>query len=543
MYCDTPQVNQLTSLLLAHGIHDVVVCPGSRNATIVHDLHEAGREAFCLHPVTDERSAAFVALGITLATMRPAAVCVTSGSALLNCLPAVAEAYYRHLPLLVVSADRPQAWIGQLDGQTLPQVGALMPYCATHAVGPIRCDDDRWRNNRTLNAALLSLADCGGRPAHINVAIEEPMFSFTTPSLPDERKVVMVEVTVKQPMPKEVVTMIAEARLPALVVGQYERGDIRSAVEALASDGQMLVLPEIISDVAGNCLMEAFDAFAGTPEAPCPDVVVQVGGNFVHKHFKAALRKGCCKVVRVGEDYELTDTFCHLHTTIDAPAADALEQLAAALPRHNTRVEETMMRLENIWAKLQEKLDEEHSSSDDTFTMREALQTLRHTLESTSASYALHLGNSSAVRAAGQVFASGQQPIFCNRGTNGIEGSLSSAVGYALKMWGLSIAVVGDLSFFYDANALWNTRLPANLRILLLNNGHGGIFDHLPGLAASPARDEFIAAGGQQFTAEGIAQSYHIGYFRCTHQADLVQTMEQWLADADRAVILEIAVR
>lgn len=127
MYCNTHQVNQLTSLLKAHHIEHVVVCPGSRNATIVHNLHTAGSECFKLHPVTDERSAAFVALGMTLATQQAVAVCVTSGSALLGCIPAVAEAYYRHLPLLVISADRPQYIIGQLDGQTLPQMVPWFP--------------------------------------------------------------------------------------------------------------------------------------------------------------------------------------------------------------------------------------------------------------------------------------------------------------------------------------------------------------------------------------------------------------------------------
>ena len=157
MYCNTHQVNQLTSLLKAHHIEHVVVCPGSRNATIVHNLHTAGSECFKLHPVTDERSAAFVALGMTLATQQAVAVCVTSGSALLGCIPAVAEAYYRHLPLLVISADRPQYIIGQLDGQTLPQNGALAPYCTTFNITEPHNDNEVWCNNRKINEALLAL--------------------------------------------------------------------------------------------------------------------------------------------------------------------------------------------------------------------------------------------------------------------------------------------------------------------------------------------------------------------------------------------------
>ena len=161
-------------------------------------------------------------------------------------------------------------------------------------------------------------------------------------------------------------------------------------------------------------------------------------------------------------------------------------------------------------------------------------------LQGHTAGFTLHLANSTAVRAAAQVFSSGQFPILCNRGTNGIEGSLSTAVGYALEMWGLSIVVIGDLSFFYDANALWNTCLPSNLRILLLNNHGGGIFHRLPGLEVSPALPEYIAAGGQSFSAEGIARTFHIGYFSARADDTLEAVMRQWLHEDGRAGLIEI---
>ncbi len=539
MFCDIPQVNQLTSLLIAHGIRDVVVCPGSRNATIVHNLHEAGEEHFTLHPVTDERSAAFVALGIALATQEPTAVCVTSGSALLGCIPAVAEAYYRHIPLLVVSADRPQAWIGQMDGQTLPQNGALRPYCLTAQINPAKDEEGLWENNRLINAALLSLHDKGGRPAHINVSIAEPMFSFSTESLPNERKIEKVCRKPQTPLPEELLNDVAEARLPVLLLGQYEAGDIRSEVRMLAEHGQMLVLPEVISDVPGNHRLHTFDAFGDAKEELMPDLVVQGGGNFVHKRFKSLLRKGNCRVVRIGEDYELCDTFCHLTSWVDAPLQPVLAQLAARLPHHNAAVEHAAKRLDALWEKEQETMDRE------TLAPYTVLTALRHELQQIDdVPYTLHLANSSSVRAAGMVFASGTWPIFCNRGTNGIEGSLSTAVGYALKMWGLSIVVIGDLSFFYDVNALWNTHLPSNLRILLLNDGHGAIFDHLPGLSASPAAGEFVAAGGQQYRAYGIADAFHLDYHYAASLDELRTMLPDWLSahEEGNAQLLEVVL-
>lgn len=539
MFCNTPQVNQLTALLLSHHITDIVVCPGSRNATIVHNLNEL-KGRINIHPVTDERSAAFVALGMTLATEQAVAVCVTSGSALLNCIPAVAEAYYRHLPLLVISADRPAQWINQLDGQTLPQQQALMPYCCTYSVSTPHTPTDLWQNNRNINEAILRLQHHGGGPSHINVAIEEPMFSFTTATLPNER--IIKEFTANEPsspLPQEVIQLISNAQLPALIIGQYEKGDIRQEVDQLISNNQLLVLPEIISDVKGSNLLHAFDHLSTTDAAIKPDVIVQIGGNFVHKKFKLLLRNIPCKVVRIGTEQHMPDTFCHLSYWVHADVSNALNQLASSLPKQQKSVAQAYAQLMQVHSEQAAKT----ATLPNKLTMHTALTVLKEHISQLSPIITLHLANSSAVRAAGLVFESGTFPIYCNRGVNGIEGSLSAAVGYALKMWGLSIVVIGDLSFFYDANALWNTHLPTNLRILLLNNGHGAIFDQLPGLSASQARDEFIAAGGKRFTAQGICASYDIAYQKVQNAKQLADAMPHFLnEECTIAQLIEITL-
>lgn len=154
MYSNKENVNILTSLLVAHGVTHAVVCPGSRNAPIVHNFNECP-DMEC-YPITDERSAGFYALGMTQALGQPVAVCVTSGSALLNLAPAVAEAYYQHRPLVVISADRPQQWIDQLDGQTLPQPDALGRFVRKAVSLPEPSNDEqRWYCNRMVNEALL----------------------------------------------------------------------------------------------------------------------------------------------------------------------------------------------------------------------------------------------------------------------------------------------------------------------------------------------------------------------------------------------------
>lgn len=537
-YSDIPQVGQLTALLLAKGVRDIVVCPGSRNAPLVHNFHATG-EKMRLHPLTDERSAAFAALGISLATQEPAAVCVTSGSALLNCLPAVAEAHYRHIPLLVISADRPEQWTEQGDGQTLPQAGALLPYCPTAQLRTPRTEEERWHNNRLINEALAALEDNGGGPAHINVPIEEPLFSFSAAKLPAERVVGKISPAAANPLPPEVMRLIASARLPALLIGQYERGDLRQTVETLDADAQMLVIPEVLSDVRGSFRANAFDTLStGKDSAALPDVVVHIGGNFVHKRFKALLRESGCRVVRIGRDRRMTDTFCHLAYWVDSAPLPALEQLARELPRERGNVKRAAAQLDTAWQKEREILDLEAEKAG-LLSYHTVLTELQKALSEEKEAYALHLGNSTAVRAASKVFEAGAFPVFCNRGTNGIEGSLSTAAGYARAMWGKTVAVLGDLSFFYDANALWSDSVPRGLRVLLLNNGRGAIFDTLAGLEKSPALPRYVAAGGTRLSAEGLCRTFGVGYHRAESKTELDGKMRDWLA-TDGAQLLEV---
>ena len=215
MYSNKENVNILTALLVAHGIRHAVVCPGSRNAPIVHNLN-ACPDITC-YPVTDERSAGFYALGMSQALSKPVAVCVTSGTALLNLAPAVAEAYYQHIPLVVISADRPQQWIDQLDGQTLPQPDALGRFVRKAVSLPEPHDEEtRWYCNRLVNEALV----INHAPVHINVPISEPLFDFTTEHLPTERRISLTPADIPPHVLSHICRMFMQSRRPMLVAGQ-----------------------------------------------------------------------------------------------------------------------------------------------------------------------------------------------------------------------------------------------------------------------------------------------------------------------------------
>lgn len=512
MYTNKENVNILTALLVEHGVRHAVVCPGSRNAPITHNLVVCPDIECC--NVVDERSAGFYALGMALATASPVAVCVTSGTALLNLMPAVAEASYQRVPLVVVSADRPPQWIDQLNGQTLPQGDALGRFVRKAVTLPEPHDDEeRWFCNRLVNEALLAARRQGGGPVHINVPLSEPLYEYTVEALPDERTIFFASARSDKRLLTECAGRLFSSRRPMIVVGQTKRDDLL-AEDFAGLHKPIVVLNEVLSIGCGACHFDEVLANGGgapaLPEVFTPDFVLYLGGELVSKRLKQYLRQlpASTQVWAVSEDGEVRDTFCHLHGVIEGHPADVLaglSELTADVPmRDSTEFFE-------LWDDILANADEAIERSEPSFSPMAAVRMLEEALDKVtkeqSNGVARHYANSTAVRLANR-YARGY--VWCNRGVNGIEGTLSTAAGFSLVSDEEVVCVIGDLSFFYDQNALWQRALGDNLRILLLNNGGGGIFERFEGLKGSPARDCVMAR--HTTSAEGICQSYNVQY-------------------------------
>jgi len=319
MYSNKENVNILTAHLMSHGVRHVVVCPGSRNAPLVHNFSQC--EGVTCHPVTDERSAGFIALGIAQRVDSPVAVCVTSGSALLNLLPGVAEATYQGRGIMVISADRPSAWIGQLDGQTMPQTDALGRFVGLSVSLPEPMDGEgRWHCNRLVNEAFLSLSEAPHASVHINVPISEPLFEFTTERLPKVRTVERV-CWDDEDVADRIMHRIKKARCPMLVMGQYPTDGLLSAdIQVLAM--RVVVLAESLGahprrpDLIDQMLCSIQTGLDGYR----PDLLIYVGGNTVSKrlrHFMRSLDDDAC-VVMVNEEGALHDVSQHTDIVLKA---------------------------------------------------------------------------------------------------------------------------------------------------------------------------------------------------------------------------------
>ena len=493
MYCSKENVNILTALLVAHGVRHAVVCPGSRNSAIVHNFNEC--PFIQCYPVTDERSAGFYAMGMAQALKQPVVVCVTSGTALLNLAPAIAEAFYQHIPLVAISADRPQQWIDQLDGQTLPQSDALGRF-VKKAVSLLEPHDaeEKWYCNRLVNEALL--AAMRGGPVHINVPITEPLFEYSVDELPAERKIAYAAADMSPATLSHVTRMFLSATRPMLISGQPMNPLLDEAVSIVGDDGEYV-----------------------------PDFVLYIGGSIVSKRLKRFLRKAKETWV-VNNTGEIADTFMNLTHVFQGDGeavADHIRFMMVMEPHPFIQK----------WDDLLARIRLQAESYEPAYSELAAVKYFEHYVGDAE----VHYANSSAIRLANS-FA--QHPVWCNRGVNGIEGSLSTAAGFSCVTDKRVYCVIGDLSFFYDQNALWNQNLQGNFRILLLNNGCGGIFNMLPGLEQSPARDQYVAAA-HHTSAEGICQQNDIVYISASDMPQLHAGIDTLLnIESDRPVLLEV---
>ena len=493
MYCSKENVNILTALLVAHGVRHAVVCPGSRNSAIVHNFNEC--PFIQCYPVTDERSAGFYAMGMAQALKQPVVVCVTSGTALLNLAPAIAEAFYQHIPLVAISADRPQQWIDQLDGQTLPQSDALGRF-VKKAVSLLEPHDaeEKWYCNRLVNEALL--AAMRGGPVHINVPITEPLFEYSVDELPAERKIAYAAADMSPATLSHVTRMFLSATRPMLISGQPM-----------------------------NPLLDEAVSIVGDDEEYVPDFVLYIGGSIVSKRLKHFLRKAKETWV-VNNTGEIADTFMNLTHVFQGDGeavADHIRFMMVMEPHPFIQK----------WDDLLARIRLQAESYEPAYSELAAVKYFEHYVGDAE----VHYANSSAIRLANS-FA--QHPVWCNRGVNGIEGSLSTAAGFSCVTDKRVYCVIGDLSFFYDQNALWNQNLRGNFRILLLNNGRGGIFNMLPGLEQSPARDQYVAAA-HHTSAEGICQQNDIVYLSASDMPQLRARIETLLyMESSSPVLLEV---
>lgn len=514
-------VQLIVDQLLAYDIRKVVVSPGSRNApfSIAFDEHPE-IETFVVH---DERSAAFIALGMAQELGEAIALCCTSGSACLNYYPAISEAYYRSIPLLVLTADRPAAWINHGDGQTIVQRDVFK----NHILGSLEFDEDLFEQ-KTIEthqvelATLLSVTKAAWKgPIHVNVGLNEPLYK-TVEKTKDYSKRFAIELQPKR-IAKAIMTDIVQEinRSKVLVLcGQMEQNPkLQQELIKLSSFPNIVVLVENTSNMQHerfiHCIDRTLNGFDLTNDAYKPNILITIGGAVVSKRIKAYLRTvGIQKHYKIGAEFPEMDTYRSLSQAFDLAPSDFFEQLNEYELLANSHNYNGKWKAVDIVAK-DRSLD--YTSECPRLTDLQVFQSVQDFLPDNSV---LHLANSSVVRYA-QLF----DPLpgvryESNRGTSGIDGSTSTALGAAIiNSKRQHVLISGDISFIYDSNALWFEPFPSNFKMLVIQNYGGGIFQIIPGPADSKQRKKYFEAK-QVKSPASIAKAFGL-------QAKTVSTLKE----------------
>ena len=536
----------MVAICAALGMRYVVLSPGSRCAPLVIAFHNHP-DITCLS-IIDERAAAFFAMGMAQQLGQPVGLVCTSGSATLNYAPAIAEAFYSKIPLLLFTADRPSEWIGQADGQAIQQHDIYRNYIKKSFELPsaIKDDDLLWYSNRMVSEAYNTCLIPDKGPVHINVPFREPLYElreYATYQPPRAIGSTPIESTLPENEQRRLLKSWNNYSRIMVVAGSFSPDQqLSETVNALADQPGIVVLTEVTANLNGPKLITTLDpALEAIPtndkELYRPDLLITFGGPVVSKKLKRFLRQHQPKEHwYVDESGDHTDTYQTLTNIIRVQAGHFLKlMLEQGQPSGNGYA--------NLWQQAQTKATQRHQQQLEAAPYCD-LTVFDKVLQALPVGTNLQLANSTPIRYAGlfKLPVDKHITVNCNRGTSGIDGCISTAAGAAYISQKPTTIVAGDLSFFYDSNALWNKHLPANLRIIVINNGGGNIFRIIKGPSSLP--EEVLESYFEtQHNASVLymAQAFDIPYYLCQSLEEMEANLPQFYQpNQEKAVIMEV---
>lgn len=565
-YSKIPLSQTVVTLCKTHSIKHIVISPGSRNAPLT--IGFTYDDFFNCYSIVDERCAAFFALGIAQQNREPVALVCTSGSALLNYFPAISEAYYSNIPLVVLSADRPKHLIDIGDGQTIKQknvYGEHVLYSANlkldlknetpidkeeelpifrnienkleHFLG-LQKDIQTYNESEIHDALTLSKLQLG--PVHINIPFNEPLYESVEELTinPKPFNLKRREEKIDDYEIKSVLDIWKHAKRKMILVGVLQPHSIDERwLQELADDDSILVFTETTSNLHHPDFFPGIDKMI----APLneeefkdlqPDILLTFGGLVVSKKIKGFLRKHKPEHHWHVDLFKANDTFFCLDKHFKLSINSFLSKFLPQVTHH------TKSNYKSNWLLVRQRRRKLHdvylkSIPYSDFTVFSSI------IKSIPKQSQLQVGNSSAIRYT-QLFQLRKDiKVFCNRGTSGIDGSTSTAIGASVAAKERVTFITGDLSFFYDSNALWNNHIPNTFRIIVINNNGGGIFRILPGHKNTANFDKFFETK-HELTAKQLCEMYGFDYSATTDQANLDNVLDSFYLASKQPKLLEV---
>jgi 2-succinyl-5-enolpyruvyl-6-hydroxy-3-cyclohexene-1-carboxylate synthase len=525
-------VSYILGALKSAGITDVVLTPGSRNAPF--SISIANTPFFETYSIVDERSAAFFALGLSQQSKKPTVLICTSGTALLNYAPAIAEAYYQRIPLLVISADRPEEWIDRGEGQSIRQNNVFQNYADFSACLIADEKEGAFQNEGVIQNTIQYLISNSG-PVHLNVPFQEPLYELIEcdelPTFQFELNENSVDVL------KEIgqsLELLKQAERIMVLVGQHVYENFSEELELFNQLNQVIVLTETHANVnienSFPCIDRLIMGLGGNAQQMlAPDVLITVGTNIISRKIKAILRKAKPKHIQVGVNEKPMDTFDCLKVQCNLTPQDFFSTSKEIENKFDWK-NELLAIQENQINQVEAWLPSAPFS--DLTVFSSILKAIPNGID-------LQMGNSSVVRYI-QLFNQNKElTYFGNRGVAGIDGSTSTAIGAAWKTKKPTLIISGDLSFHYDSNAFWNNYLSNQLKVIVINNGGGGIFRIIDGSKDTEHLQQFFETSHSSKSIKGIAELYNLNYFSASNFDELNQTLPLFFNE-NNVCILEI---
>lgn len=525
-------IQLIAETLINAGISNIVISPGSRNGGLT--MQFVNDERFKCYSIVDERCAGFVALGMAQKLKEPVVLCCTSGSAALNYYPAIAEAFYQNIPLIVLTADRPANYVDLFDGQTIRQENVFEKH-TQHNIQLSEAESDTEITNNFLKIKeAVQIAYNRNSPVHINMPFSEPLYEFTSEKLINFEKLSMNHQS-SETIPWDILKneLNQSQKIMVLVGMQSKDQELQEMMERISEHDNIIILTETTSNLHLRNSISQIDVVLSYIENENliefrPDLLITLGQNVISKKIKQFLRLHPPRFHwHVDENWH-PDTYFSLTQKIHSHPKDFLKTFLNNI----TNIESDY---KNLWLNFNSNKNFVNIEWSDLFVFENAIQNFPK-------NSVIHYGNSAAIRYS-QLFQHDiSNQIYCNRGTSGIDGSTSTAIGYSMKSEKPTILVTGDISFFYDSNALWNQYIPSNFRIVMINNGGGNIFKIIPGPDKTNALEKFFETR-HNLTAEHLAKMFNFDYKRVANQYDLKNYWNEFYAETGRPKILEIDTR
>jgi len=521
-------------------IETVIISPGSRNAPLIIGFHN--NKNINALSVVDERSAAFFALGVAQQTQKPVALVCTSGSALLNYYPAIAEAYYSNIPLIILSADRPKHLLSIGDGQTINQRNVFKNHILMSAnLIEEKNNEFSLQNFNLVNKTLKKAIDLKG-PVHINIPFDEPLYETTSksikfPKIEQKEKTSLLD---EEPLNVDDLDTFAKkwntSKKKIVLIGvNYPSELIQTQINHLLKDESVLVLTETTSNIYHKKIISGIDKLIAPlskidKENLKPDILLTFGGMIVSKKIKQYLRKYQPKNHWHIDKKNALDTYnCLSHHFKVSP--ELFFSQFFFLTKNNKSP------YQNTFLSLYEKIEIKHKKFLNN-TLFSDLKVIETVLESIPNNYNLQLANSSIIRYSQLFNLKTNLQVFCNRGTSGIDGSTSTAIGASFITNRKTLFITGDISFYYDSNAFWNNYLNSNLRIIIINNNGGGIFRFIPGPQTTNALNLFETS--HNLNAKNLCDMHGLKYNKVTNLKELNLKLNNFFNKSTKAKLLEI---